>query len=117
MCRTGHHSRPGLSSRQRVLLALLATGLTSGEVADVLRVSVDEVRTEISGAIGIVGARSKLEAVVIALRDGLIAPALGPRLVRAQRDQAGGEADGSLLGGPDGLADPGPPHPHSASCP
>jgi DNA-binding CsgD family transcriptional regulator len=107
MCRSGHRVRPGLSRRQRVILTLFATGLTSGEVADVLRLSVIEVRTDLGTAIGILGARSKLEAVVIALGNGLIELSPGPRLARAQRDQAGGEVDGSISEGPDGLADPG----------
>ena len=107
MSRSGHHLRRGLSRRQRVILALLATGLTSSEVAGVLRIPVVEVRTDISTAIDILGARSKLEAVLIALGAGLIELPPGPRLVRAQRGQPGGVVDGPLSAGADGLADSG----------
>jgi DNA-binding CsgD family transcriptional regulator len=61
-----------LTARERDVLAVSATGRTSAEVAEVLGLSPDAVRASIASAITKLGARSKLEAVVVALRDGLI---------------------------------------------
>jgi two-component system, NarL family, response regulator DesR len=61
-----------LTARQQAVLALSASGLISGEVADALQLPVQEVRTDLASAIVTLGARSKLEAVMIALRLGLI---------------------------------------------
>ena len=57
-----------LTTRQRAILAACASGLGNGEVAEHLELPLDEVRGEIVAAIKLLGARSKLEAVVIALR-------------------------------------------------
>jgi len=64
----------GISAQQRLVLSWSATGLTSAEVATALHVPVQEVRAHLAGAIQALRARSKLEAVVIAYRDGLIEP-------------------------------------------
>jgi len=61
-----------LDAGQRRVLTLAATGLITDEVATQLGMSVDDVRRHTAGAIAALGARSKLEAVVIALRRGLI---------------------------------------------
>ena len=61
-----------LSAQQQAVLALSATGLISAEVADALQLPVQEVRTDLAHAIRILGASSKLEAVIIALWLGLI---------------------------------------------
>jgi DNA-binding CsgD family transcriptional regulator len=61
-----------LSAQQRAVLALSATGLISADVAAVLGAPVDEVRSGLTSAITRLGARSKLEAVLVALRQGLI---------------------------------------------
>ncbi|MDP8922716.1 MAG: hypothetical protein M3O34_07550 [Chloroflexota bacterium] len=54
------------------VLRLVATGMTTDEVVACLAVSPDEVRRDVAHAIDALGARSKLEAVVIALRLGLV---------------------------------------------
>jgi DNA-binding CsgD family transcriptional regulator len=61
-----------LSPQQREVLALSATGLITAEVAAVLRAPVEEIRARLTSAIVELGATSKLEAVLIALRRGLI---------------------------------------------
>jgi DNA-binding NarL/FixJ family response regulator len=61
-----------LSEEECVVLGLSATGLTTEEVADTLGVSAVEVRGRLNEALVALGARSKLEAVVFAARDGLI---------------------------------------------
>jgi DNA-binding NarL/FixJ family response regulator len=82
MHRLGYDDAPILTPRQQTVLALLATGLTSHTVAAVLRAPVDEVRADTRGAILALGAHSKLEAVVIALRDRLVRFPPGPVAVR-----------------------------------
>ena len=62
----------GLSAPQRGVLELSATGALTSEVATTLGMSVDEVREHLEHAIALLGARSKPEAVVRALRLGLI---------------------------------------------
>jgi DNA-binding NarL/FixJ family response regulator len=55
-------------------LELCATGLATAEVADRLGVDPDTVRGRVERAKAMLGAGSKLEAVIRALRSGLIAP-------------------------------------------
>ncbi len=61
-----------LDARARTVLRLSATGMNSYEVAEHLGATPDQVRRDISRAIAALGAGSKLEAVVIALRLGLV---------------------------------------------
>jgi DNA-binding NarL/FixJ family response regulator len=69
----GDPSPMKLSDVQRRVLELSATGAVSSEVAAMLRMTPAEVRECLASAQQALGARSKLEAVLIALRDGLIA--------------------------------------------
>jgi LuxR family transcriptional regulator, regulator of acetate metabolism len=62
----------GLTAHERDVLAASATGLGVAEVAERLGLSVEAVRRSITSAIRKLDARSKLEAVVVALRRGLI---------------------------------------------
>jgi len=63
---------PGLTAQQRRVLEVAATGATTPEVAIMLGLSVDEVREHVRGAVAVLGAGSKLEALLIALRQGLV---------------------------------------------
>jgi DNA-binding NarL/FixJ family response regulator len=63
-----------LSEQQRAVLALSATGLLPDEVAAELQVPVHEVRAHLTSAMARLSAQSKLEAVIVALRPGLILP-------------------------------------------
>ena len=56
----------------RRALALVATRLLTDEVTACLELGPEEVRRHLLRAILALGAHSKLEAVVIALREGLI---------------------------------------------
>ena len=62
----------GLSSVQRRVLETSAAGAPTSEVATLLGMSVNEVREHLARAIALLGARSKLGAVIRALRLGLI---------------------------------------------
>jgi DNA-binding CsgD family transcriptional regulator len=61
-----------LTARERQVLAASASGLLITEVAAVLGLSPETVRTVLGSAMAKLGARSKLEAIVIALKDDLI---------------------------------------------
>jgi DNA-binding NarL/FixJ family response regulator len=65
-------ARARLTARERAVLAASATGLVLTGVADALDLSPEAVRAALASAIAKLGARSKLEAVIVALRDGMI---------------------------------------------
>jgi len=64
--------RGKLSAREREVLRLLATGATATEIARVLFLSRATVATHVRNAMVKLGAHTRVEAVVIALRDGEI---------------------------------------------
>jgi DNA-binding CsgD family transcriptional regulator len=68
---------PSLTNREREILALLAQGLRGSEVAVRLDVSSETVKTHIRNARGKLGARTRIQAVVIALDAGLLAEPQG----------------------------------------
>jgi PAS domain S-box-containing protein len=61
-----------LSAREREILTLLATGATASEIARTLFLSRATVATHVRNAIAKLGAHTRVEAVVIALRSGQI---------------------------------------------
>ncbi len=61
-----------LDADARQVLTLMAAGMMTDEVADRLGMTGEEVRRHLRAAMIVLGARSKLEAVVIALSLGLI---------------------------------------------
>ena len=60
----------GLTVREREVLQCMVDGLTRGEIADKLAVSVNTVRTHTQNLIAKLGAHSTLESVSLALRNG-----------------------------------------------
>ena len=69
--------RPGslhqeLTDREREVLGLLADGLTNAAIAEQLVVSVHTVRNHVANLSAKLGAHSKLEALSIAVREGLL---------------------------------------------
>jgi DNA-binding CsgD family transcriptional regulator len=54
------------------MLGALAAGMTTEEAAAHLCIAVHTARTHVRNAIRKLGARSRLEAVMLALREGLI---------------------------------------------
>lgn len=75
---TGHgglaagESGSALSSREREVLALLAGGASNKEIALALGVSVSTVKFHVAAIIQKLGARSRVDAVTIAIRAGLV---------------------------------------------
>ena len=61
-----------LSAREREVLRMLAQGATASEVARTLFLSRATVATHVRNAMVKLGAHTRIEAVVIALRDGEI---------------------------------------------
>lgn len=61
-----------LSSREREILHLVATGLSNKAVAEQLFLSVHTVRNHVQNMLAKLNAHSKLEAVAIATREGLL---------------------------------------------
>jgi len=59
-----------LSDRQQRVLRLAALGLTTFSIARRLDIDPSDVRAELTAAIEQLGARSKIEAVLIAARRG-----------------------------------------------
>jgi DNA-binding CsgD family transcriptional regulator len=61
---------PDLSPRQREILALVAAGRTSKEIASELQISESTVNWHLTKAFARLGASSRAEAVAIAMRNG-----------------------------------------------
>jgi len=64
--------RVDLTERELEVLALLAEGLTNSEIAERIVVSVHTVRNHVANLSAKLGAHSKLEALSIAIRRGLL---------------------------------------------
>jgi DNA-binding NarL/FixJ family response regulator len=74
--RDGDGTAPTLTKREHEVLALLVDGLSTASIAERLVVSPHTVRNHVQRILGKLGAHSKLEAVAVALRLGLVG---GPR--------------------------------------
>ncbi len=73
LSRTGGGQRyTDLTEREREVLGLLAEGLSNAAIAERLVVSVHTVRNHIANLSTKLGAHSKLEALSIAVREGLL---------------------------------------------
>jgi DNA-binding NarL/FixJ family response regulator len=64
--------RPTLEPPERRVLELIAEGLSNREIAERLGVPVEAVRASFGAIFAKLGASSKLEALLIAIRLGLI---------------------------------------------
>jgi DNA-binding NarL/FixJ family response regulator len=69
---TGRTPSATLTARERQALGLLADGASTAEVAARLGVAVNTARNHVQRVLEKLGARSKLEAVAIARREGLL---------------------------------------------
>jgi PAS domain S-box-containing protein len=71
---------PRVTPRQREILALIASGLSTAEVARELTLSPETVRNHLRNAFRELRAHTRVEAIATAQRLGLLsAPALGPQ--------------------------------------
>lgn len=71
--RRGQGHDADLTRREQEVLEMLARGLSNAAIADELHVSVHTVRNHIANLSAKLGAHSKLEALSIAVRRGLVA--------------------------------------------
>ena len=69
---TGRVGAATLTEREREILGLIAQGLSNAAIAERLVVSVNTVRNHVANLLAKLGARSKLEALSIAIREGML---------------------------------------------
>lgn len=67
-------ARVELTGRELDVLRLLASGLSNAAIAEELSLSVNTVRNHVANLLLKLGVHSKLEALSVAVRDGLVAP-------------------------------------------
>jgi DNA-binding NarL/FixJ family response regulator len=65
--------RKALSEREREVLRMLAEGGSYAEIGSALHLSPDTIRAHAQRAMAKLGARTRTQAVAVALRDGLVA--------------------------------------------
>jgi PAS domain S-box-containing protein len=76
----GLELHPRLTPRQREILDLIASGLSTTEIARELTLSTETVRNHVRRVFGELHVHTRVEAIVAAQRLGLLAaPALGPQ--------------------------------------
>ncbi len=69
---TDHDGLDELTTREREVLSLVATGLTNTEIAEHLHLSPLTAKTHVSRILMKLGARDRVQLVVIAYRSGLV---------------------------------------------
>lgn len=71
-----HRTAPveSLTPRELEVLRALGDGMSSPEVSEELGITRNTLRTHVHNIMGKLGARSKLEAVLTAIRLGLVEP-------------------------------------------
>ncbi len=71
---TKHEGLAELTSREHEVLALVATGLTNAELAQALHLSPLTAKTHVSRILMKLGARDRVQLVVIAYQSGIVEP-------------------------------------------
>jgi DNA-binding NarL/FixJ family response regulator len=68
---TDHHDLDALTTREREVLSLIARGLTNAEIAEALHLSPLTAKTHVSRILMKLGARDRVQLVVIAYKTGI----------------------------------------------
>lgn len=63
-----------LTDREREVLALMASGLSNGEIARSLTLGTETVKTHVGNVLAKLGARDRTQAVVLAYQSGFVRP-------------------------------------------
>ena len=66
-----------LTAKEEEVLRLMATGLSNSDIAQVLVVSLETVKTHVGNVLAKLGAQNRTHAVVIAYESGLVVPGSG----------------------------------------
>ena len=77
--RTSPRALLWLTTREREVMALVASGLSNDEIADRLVISPATAKTHVSRAMRKVGAHDRAQLVVLAYESGLVTPPAGVR--------------------------------------
>jgi PAS domain S-box-containing protein len=90
----GLEGEPRLTPRQREILDLIVSGLSTSEIAKKLTLSTETVRNHVRSVLGELHVHTRLEAIAEARRLGLLAP----RALKPQLTDSGVAAEGRQRG-------------------
>jgi DNA-binding NarL/FixJ family response regulator len=73
---------PGVTDREREVLTLVGRGLSNGEIAGHLVISTAIAKAHVARLLAKLGARDRVQLVIVAYQAGLVSPSAGPQTPR-----------------------------------